>query len=237
MENQVSTFTKIRAVVCPMLVNLAIGSYYAFSNVNPYVAKHLNAKPEDTIIVMQIWLLMQSLFSIVGVKLSDKIGYWAVNYIAFVCFSLLNLGVSYITDATLFVVVYGFLSGAFIGLGYLPALYTAWTYFPSKKSAVTGVILFCAGMSASILSPVSTYLVNPNNLPPSDPKYGERVPELYRFYAIYFGVITLVACTFQPMPLISPVYQETKHFKQIVKDPKADVKQKEEARILLRKMS
>ena len=180
---------------------------------------------------------MQSLFSIVGVKLSDKIGYWAVNYIAFVSYALLNLLVSYITDATLFVFVYGFLSGAFIGMGYLPALYTAWTYFPTKKSAVTGVILFCAGMSASILSPISTYLVNPDNLSPSDPRYGERVPLLYRYYAAYFGIIALVGCTLQPKPLISSVYQETKMFKTIAKDPRAETKDKEEAEMMLRRMS
>ena len=52
MDERVSTLTKVRALVCPMLVNLSIGSYYAFSNINPYVAKHLKSKPEDTIVVM-----------------------------------------------------------------------------------------------------------------------------------------------------------------------------------------
>lgn len=237
MEEKVSTFTKIRAVACPMIVNLIIGSYYAYSNINPYVAKHLNSKPEDTIIVMQIWLALQSLFSIVGVKLCDRLGYWTVNYIAFVGYALLNFVVSYITDATLFVIVYSVFSGMFIGMGYLPALYTSWTYFPNKKSAVTGVILFCAGMSASILSPISTWIVNPHNLKPTDEGYGANVPFLYRCYSIYFGVLAIIACSLQPKPLISQVYTETKIFKTIVKDPTSPNKDKQEAKDMLRRMT
>ena len=219
---QVSTLTKIRAVVCPMMINLAIGSYYAYSNINPYVASHLGVKSEDTIVVMQIWLLFQSLFAIVGVKLSERFGYWAVNYVAFVGFALLNLVVSLISNYIIFILCYGCLSGMFIGLGYLPSLYTAWTYFPEKKSAVTGSILFCAGMSASFLSPISTLIVNPNNMKKDDPNYGENVPKLFQFYSVYFGVIALVACSLQPQPLNTEAYKETKHYKELIRKNTTD---------------
>ncbi len=217
IKTRVSVVMKARAVVCPMLINLSIGSYYAFSNINPYVASHMKVEPEDTIVVMQIWLLFQSLFAIVGVKLSDRLGYWLVNYIAFAGYAVVNLLASYITDYRLFILVYGCLSGAFIGLGYLPALYTAWTYFPEKKSAVTGVILFCAGMSASFLSPLSTYIVNPDNLKKDDPRYGDKVPLLFRFYAGYFGLIALIGCTFQPHPVNTAMFTETKSLKRFIR--------------------
>ena len=236
MKSRVSMVMKVRAVVCPMLINLSIGSYYAFSNINPYVANYMKVEPEDTIIVMQIWLLFQSLFAIVGVKLSDKLGYWLVNYIAFAGYAVVNLLASYIRDYRLFILVYGCLSGAFIGLGYLPALYTAWTYFPEKKSAVTGVILFCAGMSASFLSPLSTYIVNPKNLKKDDPSYGDNVPLLFRFYAIYFGLIAFIACTFQPMPVNTAMFTETKSLKRLIMS-KSDKDEKQLAKQQLRRMT
>jgi Major Facilitator Superfamily len=226
MFKPVTKLTKIRAVVCPMLINFCIGAYYNYSNLNPYIAKYMGVTPDDTIVVNQIWLLNQSLFSIVGVKLSEKIGYWKVNYIAFSLFALLHLVVSFIPNPTIFVGVYGFFAGAFAGLGYLPALYIAWTYFPNTKSVATGAILFCAGMSASILSPLSTYVVNPENLPSTDPRYGDRVPQLFRFLAIYFGVLCLVGCTLQPGPLESDEFQESQKVKN---DPTSSESLKEQA--------
>ena len=117
-----STMTKVRALVCPMMVNLVIGSFYNFSNINPYVSKYLGVEPNDAIVVMKIWLLMQSLFMIVGVKLSDRIGYWTVNYIAFASFAVLNLLASFVSNPIVFVLAYGFLVGVFNGLGCLPVL-------------------------------------------------------------------------------------------------------------------
>lgn len=229
LSTPVSTLTKIRAVVCPMLINLCIGAYYNYSNLNPYISKYMGVQPDDTIVVNQIWLLNQSLFSLVGVKLAERIGYWRVNYIAFACFAILHFGVSFITNPVAFVFIYGFLAGAFAGLGYLPALYIAWTYFPNTKSVATGAILFCAGMSASILSPVSTWVVNPDNLPNTDPHYGDRVPQLFRFLSLYFGILCLVGCTLQPMPQETEMFQETKKLQKVIQDPETPFAQKEEA--------
>lgn len=212
--DKVSLCTKIRAIVCPMLINLSIGSYYSFSNINPYIAKYMNVPPENTIIVMQIWLLVQSLFAIVGVKMSEKLGYWLVNYIAFASFAVLNLIVSFVKNPVLFVGLYGVLAGVSIGIGYLPALYTAWTYFPKRKSLATGVILLCAGMSASFLSPLSTLIANPHNLPPEHEDYGKNVPLLFRCYAIYFGAIAVIACSLQPQPLTSDQFKTVRSLKK-----------------------
>lgn len=226
-----SGFTKFRAIACPMLVNLSIGAYYSYSNINPYIATYLKSTPESTIIVNQIWLLLQTLFAIVGVKLSDKLGYWTINLIAFWGFAVLNLVVSFIDDSFLFVIVYGTFAGITIGLGYLPALYISWTYFPDKKSLVTGSILFCAGMSASFMSPVSTWIVNPDNLSRTDPGYGDNVPKLFRFYSVFYGGIALLACSLQPKPYVSQIYKEAQELEKIIKE---DPERRDEARATLR---
>ena len=238
MEVKASGWTKARAVICPMMINLIIGSYYSYSNINPYVAHYLGKGPDDTIIVSQIWLLTQSIFAIISIKAADRFGYWMVNYVAFASFSLLNLLLSFVQNSCVFLVCYGFLSGVTIGLGYLPALYISWTYFPAKRSTVTGVILFCAGMSATLLSPLSTWIVNPNDLKPSDPQYGERVPILFRFYAIYFGSITLIACTLQPKAYVSERYTKKVEIrKQLESKVQPNDTKKEELEEKLKRLS
>lgn len=204
-DKPIPKWTAVRAVVCAMLVNLLIGSYYAFSNMNPYVAEYLKSQgndvsSKDTLAILPIWLIHQSLFSIVGVKLSEKIGYYNVNFIAFTGYTLVNGLMIFVKSYWLFIVFYGMLTGITVGVGYLPSMYIAWTYFPKSKSVVTGIILFTAGISASIISPITTIIVNPDNKPVTDPDVYNKVPDLFKFLFFFFGVITLVACGFQPQP-------------------------------------
>ena len=208
---------KARALVSAMLVNFLIGTYYAFSNANPYIAAHMKKKPGDTIITMQIWSLMQSIFTAVGCKLAARIGPWKTNLIGFAGYTLVQLVASWIKDYVTFIAVYGVLCGVFIGLAYVQALYISWTYFPKQKSAVTGIILFCAGISASVLSPLTTAIVNPDNLPNTHADYGKRVPLLFRTYAIIYGVIALTGCLLQPASWESQHLKERKEAEQISK--------------------
>jgi len=215
------------SVFCAMVVNLMIGSYYCYSNMNPYVAAYLrsfnpNVTSKDTLLILPIWLVNQSLFAIVGVRLSEKFGYVKVNLAAFVGYTLVNGLMIYVKNYWLFIIVYGFLPGITIGLGYLPSMYIAWTYFPKKKSMVTGVILFTAGISASILSPITTSIVNPDNMADysTNPTVYNNVPSMFKFLFFYFGALTLVACGFQPEPYTSKTYQEKKQLEKEIEEYK-----------------
>ena len=211
MAQKIDKFTKYRALICAMAVNFMIGSYYMYSNMYIYVSHYLRNQPGNDMdkegkkaqLIMPIWLMVQSCVSVLSVKIGEKIGFKTLNYIAFVWFTLNNLAMIYVKDYYVYVAVYGVSNGIACGLGYLPGLYTAWTYFPEKKSVATGLILFCAGMSASISSPIVTRIVNPNNVDPSEKEVYERVPYLFQCLTIAYGSITLLACTFQPAPFQS----------------------------------
>ena len=214
-------YTGYIAVFCAMMVNLMIGSYYMISNINPYIAAYLHQfdntiTNKDTLLIVPIWLINQSVFSIVGVKLSEKLGYARVNLMAFAGYTLVNGLMIYVKNYWLFVVVYGFMTGMTVGLGYLPSMYIAWTYFPEKKSMVTGIILFTAGISASILSPITTMIVNPHNLPDysTNPAVYNNVPKMFTFLFFYFGILTFIACGLQPLPYVSLMYQEKKQIER-----------------------
>lgn len=201
---------KIRAIICPMLGMFCSGSFFCFSNTNPYVAAYLNSKSPieitdtDTLLVMPVWMIALSIFCIISVKLADTLGYWSLNLIAFALFALFHLLASLVTNYTLFIFVYGFLVGSCVGLGYLPSLYIAWTYFPNKKSIVTGSVLFCSGISGMILSPITTMIINPTNVDlgmiRDSPEVYNNVPRMFRIMSVIFGSIALVSGLLQPRP-------------------------------------
>jgi MFS family permease len=227
MTENIPTGKKYLALGCAMAVNFLIGSYYTYSSTYDYVAAYLRVhndwldeKGTKVKIVLPIWLLVQSCFSVLSVRLAELIGYKTLNFIAFTWFCLNNLAMVFVTDYYLYVAIYGFSNGLAIGFGYLPSLYTAWTYFPEKKSVATGVILFCAGISACICSPIVRIIVNPNNLDNAHPEVIARVPYLFKCLTIAYSTITLIACSLQPAPYESKILKEKRVIRKELKKTK-----------------
>ena len=215
---------KYLSLGCAMSVHLMVGSYYMYSNMYIYVSHYLRkTNPQmdeagkDAQVVMPIWLIFQSLVSILSVRLCEKIGFKIVNCLAFGLFTLNNLAMIWIDNYYTYIAVYGVSNGVAIGLGYLPGMYTTWTHFPDKKSVVTGLVLFCAGMSASITSPLVTMIVNPNNVDPSSKEVVDRVPMLFTYLTVIYGTITLFACSLLPPPFKSQISLEKKELRNRIK--------------------
>lgn len=162
--------------------------------------KSLDPEGKDVLLVMPLWIIFLSLSSIISVKIADLIGYWALNYIAFFWFCVNHCAVIFIKNYYLFLLFYGIFNGIACGLGYLPAIYTAWTYFPEKKSMATGLILLSTGISFFFLSPLITLLVNPDNLKDEHEDVEKRVPLMFSCLTAAFLVITLVSCSLLPSP-------------------------------------
>lgn len=221
---KVPQFTKIRSVICAMIVNIMIGSYYFFSNINAYVAAYLRQyNPEvtskDTLLIMPIWIVCQSAGTIISIKLCAKYGFPKVSNVSYSIFALANLFMVIVKSYWLFVITYGGITGLMIGTGYMPALTIAWTYYPDKKPIVTGVSLFTAGISAAILSPISTSIVNPDNVKDyeNDPAVYNRVPFLFFCLFLYFGGLIAIGALMQPPPFEPKTLKELKELEEIEK--------------------
>jgi Major Facilitator Superfamily len=215
--SRVPQSTKIRAVICAMICNVMIGSYYFFSNINSYVAAYLkqynpDISAKDTLLIMPIWIVMQSVGTIVSIKLCSSYGYPIVSNVSYGLFAVANLIMVFVKGYWTFVFVYGAFTGLMIGTGYMPALFIAWTYYPETKSIVTGVSLFTAGISASILSPASTAIVNPDNVVDyeNDPEVYNRVPFMFFCLFLYFGGLIGIGAILQPPPFESQAIKELK---------------------------
>ena len=214
-----SNFEKYRAVISAMLINSVIGSYYMYGNINVYVAQYLisegNEITEDScLLINPVWLCVQSLSTAISMQIASKIGYRTLNFVTFMGYVLINFLTSYIKNYWVYIIVYGVGSGITIGTGYLLAIYITWTHFPGKKGFVTGLMLFAAGISATILSPLTTWIVNPDDLDPKDPKVIEKVPFMWRCLAVYYLVITLISCALLPKERIT---EEEKKRRQLLR--------------------
>lgn len=220
--SQVPESTKIRAVICAMIVNFMIGAYYFFSNINPYVAAYLRSfnpsvTAKDTLIIMPIYIVCQSLGTIISIKLCERFGYPSVSNCSYAMFSLCSLVMVFVKSYWIFVFVYGVVTGLMIGFGYMPSLFIAWTYYPDKKSIVTGISLFTAGISASILSPMSTAIVNPEDIRDyeTDPRVFQRVPTLFFCLFLCYGSLTVLCAILQPPPFQSEEVKELEELKKV----------------------
>ena len=49
----------------------------------------------------------------------------------------------------------------FIILKYLPVIRTSWRYFPNYKGRVTGILVSCFGISATVFNLFATFYINP----------------------------------------------------------------------------
>jgi MFS family permease len=211
-------------VICASICNVPIGAYYFFSNINSYLAAYLrqydpNVTAKDTLLIMPVYIVLQSLGSILSIKLSARYGYVMVSNVSYAIFALSSLAMVICTNYWIFVFLYGFLNGLVIGTGYMPALCIAWTYYPDKKSIITGISLFTAGFSASILSPMSTAIVNPENIKDyeNDPRVYNRVPTLFFWLFVLYGGLNLVGILLQPPPFESSQVKELRQLSEIEK--------------------
>ena len=189
---------KLRALICPMLMNLIIGTLYLFSNLIPNLAVYLNASPSSLLFFNQIFLPFVDLGLFIASKLSDTIPAKYISYFGGLLQVFIVFYISRVRDASVLLFVMAPLMGLGNGLANMTSTYIAWSYFPKHKSLLTGVHLTCLSLSSAIFSPITTKLVNPNNLTSKDPRYGERIPFTFLVMAGILGSLLVTIVIFQP---------------------------------------
>ena len=64
---------------------------------------------------------------------------------------------------TVFLLVYAIIGGIGFGIVYFVPLLCAWSYFPTKRNLVAGLILMCFSLNAIMTSAITLQIVNPMN--------------------------------------------------------------------------
>jgi MFS family permease len=212
------TLLKWRALIGAVLVHAVVTAINYYSNNNSYIAAYFKKQPQSTIVTLQIWQLFDTVGCVFGVKVAEKFGFKLTIFVLLAGFALLNLIASFFKSIYLFMFVYSTVAGLFTGAGYLISLFIAWTYWPERKSVVTGLVLFSFGIFPSLYAPISASVINPNKAPITSPQYSERLPWLFQFYSIVYAVIGLLAWLVIPGPWTSQHFKEKEEARKVLKD-------------------
>eukprot|EP01084_Bolivina_argentea_P186933 322111_1 len=171
------------ALICCMLIRAATGLTYIFANLLPYIASYIaskhgnNENTYDYYTVKCSWLYTAFIVPCSGIvvfagKMEQKFGMRPTTILGFI---LMNIGIS----ASYFVchsfwgmlVFYGILNGMGVGIIYTMPILCVMRWFPNNKGLVNGLVAFAFGTSGIIFNPLSTYIINPKNIP-IDPDTG-----------------------------------------------------------------
>ncbi len=154
----------ILAAAC--LVNLCLGSIYAWSVFAASMAEHfndalgLNVTSGDLAIVYTIANAVGPVTMISGGVVNDKLGPKKVIALGGVMFGGGMVISGFATSVSFLIVSYGLIAGLGLGMAYGATISTSVKYFPDKRGLIGGITTAVYGMSSVILPPVVTVIVS-----------------------------------------------------------------------------
>jgi MFS family permease len=204
------------SVIGSFCIHFVIGTEYITGNTSVYFASYLRTyDPSVTLshvnTILPIQIAVSTIFIGIGTKLYLHYGARTTVAIGNGLIITAVLGTSCISSLAGYLVVYGGLYGAGVGISVRDIQYTApvmlsWSYFPQHKACISGVVIAGFGLGPAVFSLVATRLVNPNNESPSiaeadggvtyhyfDQSISDQVPEMLRWLSLSYLALTVLA--------------------------------------------
>ncbi|WP_348824911.1 OFA family MFS transporter [Flavobacterium aestuarii] len=151
---------KYLIVLAGMVMQLSIGSIYAYSKWIEPLTKELNWDAHDTKTGFSLAICFLGLTAAFMGKFAQKIGPMKSGLIATLFLTIGLLGSSLavnIGSMSLFYLTYGVLQGIGLGFGYIAPVYTVVKWFPDRPGLASGIII----MSFALGSLLASFLIGP----------------------------------------------------------------------------
>jgi OFA family oxalate/formate antiporter-like MFS transporter len=151
---------KYLIVLAGMIMQLSIGSIYAYSKWIEPLSKELNWDAHDTKTGFSLAICFLGLTAAFMGKLAQKIGPSKAGLIAtfFLTIGLLGSALSVkMGSIYLFYLTFGVLQGIGLGFGYVVPVYTVVKWFPDRPGLASGIII----MSFALGSLLASFLIGP----------------------------------------------------------------------------
>ena len=148
------------------LINLCLGSIYAWSVFASSMAEHfnnslgLNVTSGDLAIVYTIANAVGPVTMISGGAVNDRLGPKKVIALGGIMFGGGMVLSGFASSVSFLIVSYGLIAGLGLGMAYGATISTSVKYFPDKRGLIGGITTAVYGMSSVILPPVVTVIVN-----------------------------------------------------------------------------
>ncbi|CAN1535034.1 2A0111, oxalate/formate antiporter family transporter [Flavobacteriaceae bacterium] len=147
-------------VLAGMIMQLSIGSIYAYSKWIEPLTKELNWEAHDTKTAFSLAIFFLGITAAFMGNYAQKIGPTKAGLIGAVFLTLGLLGSSIavkVDSITLFYLTFGVLQGIGLGFGYVVPVYTVVKWFPDRPGLASGIII----MSFALGSLLASFLIGP----------------------------------------------------------------------------
>ena len=146
-----------------MGINLSLGVLYAWSVIKKAIPAEWGWDDADKALPYSIACITFALMTVPAGRLQDRIG---PRWVATAGGILTGLGciiASYATTVLWYVLGFGLLAGAGIGLGYAAATPPAVKWFPARKTGlIAGIVVAGFGLASVYISPLANYFTGYN---------------------------------------------------------------------------
>jgi OFA family oxalate/formate antiporter-like MFS transporter len=146
-----------------MGINLSLGVLYAWSVIKKAIPAEWGWDDADKALPYAIACITFALMTVPAGRLQDRIG---PRWVATAGGILTGLGciiASYATSVLWYVIGFGLLAGAGIGLGYAAATPPAVKWFPARKTGlIAGIVVAGFGLASVYISPLANYFTGYN---------------------------------------------------------------------------
>src|SRR3954468_7296589 len=163
------------------LLNVALGTYYAWSVFVPALERELCCTRPQTSLVATIDMVMLAAMFMVAGLLQDRIGPRTVATIGGLLFSLGLFLASFTHSLGWLYATWGVMVGAGLGFGYLAPITVGSKWFPDHRGLVNGLAIGIFAAGSGIFGPVQSALVE---------RIGWR--GTFQFFAGLFFLFTMV---------------------------------------------
>ncbi len=160
-----------------MGINLSLGVLYAWSVIKKAIPAEWGWDDADKALPYSIACITFALMTVPAGRLQDRIG---PRWVATAGGILTGIGciiASYATTVLWYVLGFGLLAGAGIGLGYAAATPPAVKWFPARKTGlIAGIVVAGFGLASVYISPLANYFTGYNLGGKTAPRYGGAHP-------------------------------------------------------------
>jgi MFS transporter, OFA family, oxalate/formate antiporter len=157
-------------IIASCLINLCLGSMYAWSVFSPPMAIHLNAlngltgaaalSGASLAIVFAVANIVGPVMTLVGGYLYDRFGPNKMIFIGGLIFGSAMLLSGFATSLTMLTLFYSVGIGTGTGFTYICTISNSVKLFPDKRGLIGGIITASYGLSSVIMPPIAIVLIN-----------------------------------------------------------------------------
>ena len=190
---------KYLIVLAGMVMQLSIGSIYAYSKWIEPLSKELNWDAHDTKTAFSLAICFLGLTAAFMCKYAQKIGPTKAGLIATMFLITGLLGSAWavkIDSINLFYLTFGVLQGIGLGFGYVVPVYTVVKWFPDRPGLASGIII----MSFALGSLLASFLIGPLYV-------SVGLSGAFTTLAIGYGICMLLSALYLANPLAKTINQ------------------------------